>query len=80
MYKLFEWNKYKQKPGRPIRWHYWPISIGWCRGSCNAFICWHGWPMDGTSMWPNAIGKDHGWTMHLGALKVYFGKRNRKST
>ena len=72
--RLFHWVKYRQTPGRPVRFHYWPISIGWVRNSCHAFICWHDWPKNGTEIYPDATAKDCGWTLHVGALKVFFGK------
>jgi len=78
MMRFFEWRKHTPSPGRPIRWHYRPVSIGWVRNSCHALVCWHGWPMDGSSLYPDAKATDCGWTLHLGALKIYFGKRNKK--
>lgn len=75
---LFDWHKHKDRPERPTRWHYWPISFGWCRYSSHAFICWHGWPMDGTNWYPDATAEECGWTLHVGALKVRFGKLNRR--
>jgi len=75
--QFFEWRKHTPRPERPTRWHYWPISIGWVSKSSHAFICWHGWPIDGSDMYPDATATDCGWTIHIGALKVYFGKRTK---
>lgn len=74
--RLFDLRKLPHRPERPTRWHYWPIGLGWCPGGGHALICWHGWSMDGSSLYPDATATDCGWTLHLGAVKVYFGKRN----
>jgi hypothetical protein len=73
---FFEWHKYNQREARPTKWHYWPVSFRWVRNSCHAVICWHGWPMDGSPQYPDATATDCGWTVHIGAIKIRFGKRN----
>lgn len=49
-----------------------PISFGWSRRSSHSFICAHGWQngyLDGKRL--------YGWTLHIGALKIKFGKTKR---
>ena len=72
--RLFDLNRHTQRPGRPTRFHYWPIKFGWVRNSSHALICWHPWPARGSAIWPDASYKDCGWTLHIGAIKIYFGR------
>jgi hypothetical protein len=78
MSRFIEWHKHTRRPERPTRFHFWPISFGWVRNSCHAFITWHGWPIDGSGIYPDATFKDCGWTLHIGAFKVKFGKLNKQ--
>ena len=73
--KWIIWNSSKDsRKFMPIRWRWRPISVGWQRNSCRALICWHGWSIHGP-IDPAATRKDYGWTLHIGALKIYFGRR-----
>lgn len=45
-------------------WLWWPVKLKWKRhGACEVFA-WHGFPLHKNC---------HGWTLHVGALKVVFG-------
>lgn len=61
-------------PDRPVQYRWWPIRIGWCVGGNHALLCWHGWPDKGAEIWPDATYKTCGWTLHIGYLKIKFGR------
>lgn len=55
-------------------WKYWPIRFGWNQYDIpTSFVFWHGWPIDGSSIWAEEPWLEYGWTLHIGALKIYFG-------
>lgn len=66
----------------------WPIRLGWARRTAHQFFTWHGWQcgsercsLDETSdgCMPG-IRRVCGWTLHIGAFKVYFGARGGLKT
>lgn len=60
---------------------FWPIRFGWFRRS-HKFFTWHGWhaTYEAAPWRKHAVGccpgvrPVYGWTLHVGAFKVYFGK------
>ena len=72
--RLVDLQRFPRDPKRPKRWHHWPIRIGWVPRSAHALVTWHAWPIDGSNYYPDATAVDLGWTLHIGALKVCFGK------
>ena len=77
MKPLFEWHKPRLNRYKTT-YVWWPISLGWVRDSAHAIITWHGWPLDGCPSNPDASPSVAGWTVHIGSLKIYFGKRNTR--
>jgi len=73
-------------PLRKGNYLFYPISISWgahhfsdgewkrMKGStgAHAFICCHGWQVG----WKNGQ-RVYGWTLHIGMLKIMFGRRKR---
>lgn len=49
------------------RW--WPVRIGWRPGGCKRFFGRHGFQIGGSLR-----GRVFGHTIHVGALKIIFGK------
>jgi hypothetical protein len=54
-------------------YRYWPIRLDWARNTCHAFLCAHGWQTG----W-KCGARIYGWTLHIGALKIKFGKDLKK--
>ena len=55
-------------------YHMWPISISWFKPWNNPpYITTHGWQTG----WKNGE-RIYGWTLHLGRLKIKFGKDTTK--
>lgn len=74
MKPFFKWQRFWQDPQRPVTWSWWPIKVVWQRGGNHAHICWHSWPERGSEYYPDATAKTHGWTLHLGNIKIIFGR------
>lgn len=79
--KLFDFRPFPQRlndrSDRPKVLHYWPIHVA--IGEVDtALITWEAWPENGSQMYPDATFTDYGWTLHLGPLKLLFGKQKVK--
>jgi hypothetical protein len=63
------------------RWLLWPVRFGWARRSAHKFFTWHGWQLGSERCRPEeksegcmpCIRRVFGWTLHIGAFKIYFG-------
>lgn len=58
------------RPGARFLW--WPIRLRWTSPlyGRSAWFRWHGWEVESTGIEQHLFG----WTMHLGWLKVLFGR------
>lgn len=56
------------------RYLWWPIRLGWCPESSTWFTA-HGWQVG----WDGIEQRVFGRTLHLGPLKVVFGKPEAQS-
>lgn len=74
-YRMRRWADLRHFPMFKEEYRNWPISFAWCKTFkvvSPPYISTHGWQIG----WKD-YNRIYGWTLHIGRLKIKFGKQGK---